>query len=107
MGRGIAQIAAQAGSVVRLFDTQPQAIARARDELFSQWDRLLEKGRLDAAAVAACKGRLLAAQSLHELADCDLVIEAIVERLDVKRELFAQLEQVVRADAVQIGRAHV
>ncbi|MBC7470135.1 MAG: 3-hydroxyacyl-CoA dehydrogenase [Ramlibacter sp.] len=100
MGRGIAQIAAQAGSVVRLFDTQPQAVARARDELFSQWDRLLGKGRMDAAAVAACKGRLLAAQSLQELADCDLVIEAIVERLDVKRELFAQLEQVVRADAV-------
>ena len=44
MGRGIAQIAAQAGSTVRLYDTQPEAVAKARDELFSQWDRLLEKG---------------------------------------------------------------
>ena len=47
MGRGIAQIAAQAGSTVKLYDTQPQAIAKARDELFNQWDRLLEKGRMD------------------------------------------------------------
>ena len=42
MGRGIAQIAAQAGSIVRLYDTQPLALSRARDELFSQWDRLQE-----------------------------------------------------------------
>jgi 3-hydroxybutyryl-CoA dehydrogenase len=100
MGRGIAQIAAQAGSTVRLFDTQPQALSRARDALFSQWDRLLEKGRMDAATVQACKGRVLLAQGLPELADCDLVIEAIVERLDVKRALFAELEQVVGPDAV-------
>ena len=100
MGRGIAQIAAQAGSNVRLYDTQPQALARARDELFSQWDRLLEKGRMDAAAVAGCKARLLTAGSLQELADCDLVVEAIVERLDAKRSLFTDLEQVVRPDAV-------
>ena len=100
MGRGIAQIAAQAGSIVRLYDTQPQAVSRARDELFSQWDRLLDKGRMDAAAVQACKARLLGAQSLQELAGCDLVIEAIVERLDVKRSLFAEIEQVVRPQAV-------
>jgi 3-hydroxybutyryl-CoA dehydrogenase len=100
MGRGIAQIAAQAGSIVRLYDTQPEALARARDDLFAQWDRLLEKGRMDAAAVQACKSRLLLAENLHELADCDLVVEAIVERLDVKRSLFAELERVVRPDAV-------
>ena len=100
MGRGIAQIAAQAGSVVRLYDTQPPALARAREELCSQWDRQLEKGRMDASAVAGCKARLQAAHSLQELADCDLVVEAIVERLDVKRSLFAELEQVVRPDAV-------
>jgi 3-hydroxybutyryl-CoA dehydrogenase len=100
MGRGIAQIAAQAGSTVRLYDTQEAALAKARDELFTQWDRLREKGRMDAAAVDACKGRLLTAQSLHALADCDLVVEAIVEQLAAKRSLFAQLEEVVRPDAV-------
>ena len=100
MGRGIAQIAAQAGSVVRLYDTQPQALSKAREELFSQWDRLLQKGRMDQAAVQACKDRLLPAGSLDDLADCDLVVEAVVEQLEVKRSLFAALESVVRPDAV-------
>ncbi|WP_296357325.1 3-hydroxyacyl-CoA dehydrogenase [Ramlibacter sp.] len=100
MGRGIAQIAAQAGSTVRLYDTQAAAVAVARDDLFSQWGRLQDKGRMDANAVEACKARLLPAASLQELADCDLVVEAIVERLDVKKSLFAELEAIVRDDAV-------
>lgn len=100
MGRGIAQIAAQAGSEVRLYDTQPEAVQRAIAELGAQWDRLLEKGRMDAGAVAACKQRLRPAGSLQELADCALVVEAIVERLDVKKALFQQLEGIVGPDAV-------
>lgn len=100
MGRGIAQIAAQAGSVVRLYDTQPEAVARAIQEVGAQWDRLREKGRMDADTVAACKERLRPAASLRDLADCQLVVEAIVERLDVKKALFAELEGIVAADAV-------
>ncbi len=100
MGRGIAQIAAQAGSVVRLFDTQPEAVARAQSALGAQWDKLLEKGKLNADAVAACKARLQSAAQLAGLADCALVVEAIVERLDVKKNLFAELEGIVGADAV-------
>ena len=100
MGRGIAQIAAQAGSTVKLYDTQPQALEKARQELFGQWDRLLEKGRMDAAAVRACKDRLQTAGGLQELADCALVVEAVVERLDVKKSLFAELESVLAPRAV-------
>jgi 3-hydroxybutyryl-CoA dehydrogenase len=100
MGRGIAQIAAQAGSVVKLYDTQPQAIAKARDELFTQWGRLVEKGRMDAAAMQACKERLQIAGSVQELADCNLVIEAVIERLDIKKSLFAELEAVVQPGVV-------
>jgi 3-hydroxybutyryl-CoA dehydrogenase len=100
MGRGIAQIAAQAGSVVRLFDTQPAAVERAIQELGAQWDRLLEKGRMDSASVQSAKERLRPAASLRELADCELVIEAVIERLDVKQSLFAELETMVGADAV-------
>jgi 3-hydroxybutyryl-CoA dehydrogenase len=100
MGRGIAQIAAQAGSTVKLYDTQPQAVAKARDELFAQWDRLAEKGRMDAASVVQCKQRLLPAATLQDLRNCSLVIEAVVERLDVKKSLFAELEALVANDAV-------
>jgi len=100
MGRGIAQIAAQCGSRVRLFDTQPAAIDRAVQDIGTQWDRLQEKGRLEAAAVQANKARLLPASELSQFADCELVIEAVVERLDVKQQLFAQLEGIVGEDAV-------
>jgi 3-hydroxybutyryl-CoA dehydrogenase len=100
MGRGIAQVAAQAGSIVRLYDTQAQAVEKARGEVASQWTRLQEKGRMDAAQVQACKERLQPAAALAELADCDLVVEAIVERLDVKKSLFAELEGIVRESCV-------
>jgi 3-hydroxybutyryl-CoA dehydrogenase len=100
MGRGIAQIAAQAGSTVTLYDQQPAAVAAAQQSIAEQWDRQVEKGRLDPAAAAANKERLRAAASLSDLANCDLVIEAIVEKLEVKAALFAELEGIVRADAV-------
>ena len=100
MGRGIAQIATQAGSTVKLFDAQPEAIAKARDAIGAQWDKLQEKGKLDAGQVAACKARLQAAGTLAALADCDLVVEAIVERLDVKKSLFSELEGIVGPAAV-------
>jgi len=100
MGRGIAQIAAQAGSTVRLYDTQPEAVQRAVQEIGAQWDRLSQKGRMDAAAVAAAKARLRPAAALQEFADCELVVEAVVERLDVKQALFTQLEAIVAPDAV-------
>ena len=100
MGRGIAQIAAQAGSQVLLYDTQPQAAEKAREALCAQWDKLHEKGRLDAAQVAGHKSKLHIASNLGDLADCDLVIEAIVERLEVKKALFADLEALLRPNAV-------
>jgi 3-hydroxybutyryl-CoA dehydrogenase len=100
MGRGIAQIAAQAGSTVTLHDSQPAAMAAAQQALFTQWDKLQDKGRLDAIQVAACKARLRCASALSDLADCDLVVEAIVEKLEVKAALFAELEAIVRPDAV-------
>jgi 3-hydroxybutyryl-CoA dehydrogenase len=99
MGRGIAQIAAQAGSTVRLFDTQAEAVSKALADVASQWDRQREKGRMDEAAVSGCKARLKPAGTLQELADCDLVVEAIVERLDVKKAVFAQLEDIVSPQA--------
>jgi 3-hydroxybutyryl-CoA dehydrogenase len=95
MGRGIAQIAVQAGSTVRLMDAQAGAAEKAREAICTQWDKLVEKGRIDAAAAAGHKDRLLIAATLTDLATCDLIVEAIVERLEVKKTLFAELEALV------------
>lgn len=100
MGRGIAQIAAQAGSVVRLFDMQASAVEAARASVFAQWDKMADKARLSADEAAQAKARLLAAAELSDLAACDLVVEAVVERLDIKKTLFAQLEDIVGTQAV-------
>ncbi len=100
MGRGIAQIAAQAGSTVYLFDTQPGAATTAQTAVFAQWDKLLEKGRLSEGLAAELKTRLKCVDALAGLAGCNLVVEAIVERLDAKAGLFAQLEDIVGASAI-------
>jgi 3-hydroxybutyryl-CoA dehydrogenase len=100
MGRGIAQICVQAGSTVQLYDTQGAALARARDDIFAQWDRMVDKGRMEAAAAASCKERLQLAEGLQAFAGCQLVIEAIVERLDAKQSFFTQVEALVQPSAV-------
>lgn len=102
MGRGIAQIAAQAGSQVSLFDTQPGASGKAREALGQTWDKLADKGKLSAQTVAEYKSRILEAASLQDLAGCDLVVEAIVEKIDIKKAVFADLEKIVAANAVLV-----
>lgn len=99
MGRGIAQIAAQAGSTVLIFDTFAGAAERGRDAVIAQWQKLHEKGKFDAAQLAALGDRLHAVESLGALADCDLVIEAVVEDMAVKRQLFRELEALVAPSA--------
>lgn len=100
MGRGIAQIAAQAGVQVRLYDTSADAIVSARESLRQLWDKLSQKGKLSAADAQAALDRVQPAATLEALAGCQLVVEAIVERLDVKRDLFAKLEPIVGPDCI-------
>ena len=99
MGRGIAQIAAQAGSTVLLFDSFDGAAERGRAAVLAQWQKLHEKGKFDAAQLATWSDRLRAVGALGDLADCDLVIEAVVEDIAVKRTLFGALEGIVAASA--------
>ena len=89
MGAGIAQVAAQAGHPVMLFDVRPGAAAQAREKLVSTLQTLQAKGKLSADAVAQTVQRLAAVERLQEAAQAQLVVEAIVEQLD------------------EIGRAHV
>src|SRR5437763_3378375 len=88
MGAGIAQVAAQAGHAVRLFDTRAGAAEAAHAKLASTLDGLAAKGRLDAAEAKAIAARIVAAPRLADAAGADLVVEAIVENLEAKRALF-------------------
>ncbi|MFA9215643.1 MAG: 3-hydroxyacyl-CoA dehydrogenase PaaH [Sphingomonadaceae bacterium] len=95
MGAGIAQVAAAAGHAVKVYDSRPEAVGKALADIGAVFQKLADKGRMSAAAAAAATARLQPAATLAELADAELVVEAIVENLDVKRALFAQLEDIV------------
>lgn len=100
MGSGIAQVAAAAGHPVRLLDARPGAAAAAINGIRAQFAKLADKGRISAESAAAAGARLSAADTLSELADAALVIEAIVERLDAKQQLFGELESLVGRDCI-------
>lgn len=100
MGQGIAQVALVAGHPVRLYDAAPGRAREAADAILARLDRLVEKGRLDGAERDAARARLLPAEDLAELADCTLVAEAVLERLDVKQQLFRELEELVDDDCL-------
>ncbi|MGE9763184.1 3-hydroxyacyl-CoA dehydrogenase PaaH [Pseudomonas sp. PDM20] len=100
MGAGIAQVAAQAGHPVKLYDNRPGAAAQAIDGIDRQLGRLVEKGKVTAEERAAIVARLQPAEAIEALADSKLVIEAIVENLEVKRGLFQQLEALCAEDCI-------
>lgn len=100
MGRGMAQIAAQAGCQVLLYDTSPSAAQSALTQLGEQWQRLCSKQRIRAQDVQDYSARLAVAHGLQDLAACDLVMEAVVERLDVKIALLRELEGIVQPATV-------
>jgi len=100
MGRGIAQIAVQAGIRVLLHDSRPGAAREAKDAVSAQLRRLEEKGRIGREESERAQANLAIADSLPALAGCPIVIEAIVENPDVKRELFRSLEAIVAEDCL-------
>ncbi|ANH92477.1 3-hydroxyacyl-CoA dehydrogenase [Streptomyces sp. SAT1] len=100
MGQGIAQVALVAGHVVRLYDALPGKAAEAAAAIGARLDRLVEKDRLTGAERDAARARLAPAESLAELADCALVVEAVLEDLDAKRALLTELEGIVADDCL-------
>ncbi|MET9165074.1 3-hydroxyacyl-CoA dehydrogenase [Streptomyces cellulosae] len=100
MGQGIAQVALVAGHPVRLYDAAPGLARKAADTIGSRLDRLVEKERLTADERDAARARLTPVDDLSGLTGCSLVVEAAVERLDVKQELFRALEDVVADDCL-------
>lgn len=95
MGRGIAQIAAQAGCDVTIFDVKPGAAAQARQAIAATLSTLAAKRKLTEDEAARAAARIAIVTELAEISRADLVIEAIVERLDAKQALFAELESIV------------
>jgi 3-hydroxybutyryl-CoA dehydrogenase len=100
MGSGIAQVAAVAGHTVKLFDTRPEAVDNAIAGIGKALAKLVEKGRMGAAEADLARERVHAMRALDDAKDATLVVEAVVEDLDVKRTLFAQLEAVVGQDCI-------
>jgi 3-hydroxybutyryl-CoA dehydrogenase len=95
MGRGIAQVAAQAGFDVLLYDLRPGAATEAMGAIAATLAMLADKGKLNAADATRAATRIVPVEELRGIAGADLVIEAIVERLDAKQALFRSLEDIV------------
>ena len=100
MGAGIAQVAAQAGHAVRLFDLQAGAAAKALERIAADLAGAVQRGKLAATERDATLARLSVAEQLSELAGCGLAVEAIIEKLEPKQALFAELESVLGPQAV-------
>ena len=100
MGRGIAQLAAQAGLEVVLHDAREGAVQEARDFIEGLWQRRVDKQRLSETRAEELRAYLKEAESLEALAGCDMVVEAIVEKLEAKQELFTRLEAILGDDVI-------
>jgi 3-hydroxybutyryl-CoA dehydrogenase len=100
MGSGIAQVSAQAGWDVVLRDVTDAALTRGTDGIKASYDRFVAKGKLDAADAEAALGRITATTELEAVADADIVVEAVFEKLEVKHEIFRSLDKVAKDGAV-------
>lgn len=100
MGRGIAQVSATGGMDAIIFDAAEGAAEAAKDFITGMISRSVDKGRMPAEEGDAAKQRLSVANSIDDFKDCDLVVEAIVENIDIKQAVFKQIEAVVRNDTI-------
>ncbi len=100
MGHGIAQVAAQSGYDVVLREVDQGALDKGIGKIEKQLGRAVEKGRMEQSAADEVRGRIHAVTDYAELADCDLVIEAITEDLDAKLQMWREVDGIVKADAL-------
>jgi 3-hydroxybutyryl-CoA dehydrogenase len=100
MGAGIAEVFARHGLSVVGVERDEQAVERGRGHIQHSTDRAVKRGKLSPEDQQALFDRVTFATEIEALADCDLVIEAVIERLELKREIFSALDKVVREDAI-------
>ncbi len=95
MGSGIAQVMAIAGNTVKLYDANDIAMQKALENIRITLRRTAEKGKISLIAAADIANRISITERLNGLGDCDMVIEAVIEDLEIKKSIFAELEMYV------------
>ena len=95
MGTGIAQVAAQAGHTVFIYDTRDAALEQSRHNLNATFAKLVEKGKFTSDEASQILHRIVFEDNLRDFEYCGLIIEAIIEKLDAKRSVFRTLEEIV------------
>ncbi|MCH7701565.1 MAG: 3-hydroxybutyryl-CoA dehydrogenase [Planctomycetes bacterium] len=100
MGRGIMQVFAQAGYAVRAFDSNAEVLDAAPEQIQAGLRRLVDKGKIDTATAQAIVGRITPVSNLSELGHPSLLIEAVVERADIKEEVLRTLDDLLPDDAI-------
>ena len=100
MGSGIAQVAATAGCEVKIYDTNLDALAKSKSNLENTLSKLVEKAKIDEHEKFRIENNISYAHTLGELSHSDLVIEAIIENMEIKRKLFSELENYVSPETI-------
>jgi 3-hydroxybutyryl-CoA dehydrogenase len=100
MGSGIAQVAATSGCTVKIFDTNQEVLSKSAVNLENTLSKLVEKGKIDSAEKSRISNNISYVTALKDLSDSDLIIEAIIENLEIKRKVFSELETYVSAETI-------
>lgn len=100
MGTGIAHVSAQYGYEVVVYDIAEAAIGRSRDNIAALFDKSIQKGKATEELKSETLGRMTFTTDINDMKDVDLVIEAVVENLDLKMKVFAQLDEIVKPEAI-------
>jgi 3-hydroxyacyl-CoA dehydrogenase len=100
MGSGIATTLVDAGLNVKILDLNPDALKAGIEKCHATWERSLKKGRIKADALEAKKAAISGVETYQEIADCDLVIEAVIEQMSVKKKVFETLDEVMKPGAI-------
>jgi 3-hydroxybutyryl-CoA dehydrogenase len=100
MGAGIAQVSAVAGLEVTLRDISEESLERGLTAIRSSLSRFAQKGRIAEADVEAALSRITPTTDLDALGEADVIVEAVFENLELKRELFASIDKIAKSDAI-------
>lgn len=100
MGAGIAQVTAEAGFEVTLVDLEDKFVNRGMENILKNWGRAISKGTRSAEEVDQLKNRLTGTTNYDYLQDCQLVIEAVVEKMSIKKELFGKLDKICPVETI-------